>query len=164
MVVGYKRYHIKDIWAKVLATNFTCILKRVRTRENQAHLGEQWEWRTDHWMDKSPAQQQCLSSVQTALGSIPCTTSTQTFHLIQTSWVVWMFFFKSILFYVCGCFVCTYVCKPHTCSDHGGQKIMSDSLGLELQTVSTRNRLWSCGRAASALSYWAASPASGEVF
>lgn len=30
---------------------------------------------------------------------------------------------------------CTYVCVPHVCGAHGGQRRMSDPLGRELQTV-----------------------------
>ena len=46
-------------------------------------------------------------------------------------------FITSILKYIYtyGCFDYMYVCAPHICSAHGGQKTVSYSLGLELQMV-----------------------------
>lgn len=40
--------------------------------------------------------------------------------------------FLLIIFYVYECFVCLYVCTPHGCSAHGGQKKVTDHLELQM--------------------------------
>lgn len=48
-------------------------------------------------------------------------------------WV--LFFLKLSLFYVYECFNCMYVCAPHVCNAHRGQKVASVLLELELHMV-----------------------------
>lgn len=43
--------------------------------------------------------------------------------------------FKKCLFYVYECFVCAYTCTPHAAGTLGHQKVVSNSLGLELWMV-----------------------------
>lgn len=63
--------------------------------------------------------------------------------------------YKIITSDVPGCVTCTYVCAPYTCSIHREWKEVSDSLGMEIETIVNHAVYPTDGRAASALPHWA---------